>query len=134
MRIMLDTNILVSAIFFPSVQTKNLVRELSENHRIILCDYVIDELRLVTERKFPDRLEALDSFFRELPYELIYTPKSVPDNAPVIRDVKDQEILNTAITENVDIFLTGDQDFLVLEIEHPEILTMTEFEQQYIVD
>ena len=67
MRIMLDTNILVSAIFFPSVQTRKLVRELSENHRMILCDYVIDELRLVTERKFPDRLEAVDSFFRELP-------------------------------------------------------------------
>ena len=47
MRIMLDTNILVSAIFFPSVQTKNLVRELSENHRIILCDYVIDELKKI---------------------------------------------------------------------------------------
>lgn len=132
MRIMLDTNILVSAIFFPSAQTRKIVQELSENHRIILCDYVIDELRLVTERKFPSRLVALDRFFRELPYELIYTPKSTPDNIPVIRDIKDQEILNTAVTENVDIFLTGDQDFLVLEIDHPVIMTMTEFEKMFM--
>lgn len=132
MRIMLDTNILVSIIFFPSVQTKRIVQELSDNHRIVLCNYVIEELRLVTERKFPKLLGALDRFFRELPYELIYTPKEMPDEAPVIRDAKDQAILNTAVTENVDIFLTGDQDFLVLDIDHPEIMTMTEFEHQYI--
>ena len=63
---------------------------------------------------------------------LSYTPKDTPDEVPVIRDVKDQAILNTAVTENVDIFLTGDQDFLVLDIDHPEIMTMTEFEHQYI--
>ena len=44
MRIMLDTNILVSAIFFPSTQTRKLIRALSNNHRIILCDYVLEEL------------------------------------------------------------------------------------------
>lgn len=131
MRVMLDTNILVSAIFFPSEQTKAIVRELSENHRIVLCDYVIKELRLVTERKFPKLLGALDRFFIELPFELIYTPNDTPEGTPVIRDVKDQEILNTAIAENIDIFLTGDKDFLVLDIGHPEIMTMSEFEEKY---
>lgn len=53
MRIMLDTNILISAIFFPSYQTRKLLQIASQYHRLILCDYVIDELRLVVERKFP---------------------------------------------------------------------------------
>lgn len=90
MRVMLDTNILVSMIFFPSDQTRRFARELGLNHRIILCDYVIDELQLVTERKFPKFMPALDRFFRELPYELIYTPKDMQwQDIPDIRDEKD---------------------------------------------
>ena len=37
----------------------------------------------------------------------------------LIRDAKDQPILNAAIVFDVDIVLTGDKDFLSLEIERP---------------
>ena len=47
-----------------------------------------------------------------------------------MRDVKDSPILATAIMESVDIFLTGDKDFLVLDIENPEIITIKEFLKQ----
>lgn len=131
MRVMLDTNILVSTIFFPSEQTRNIANELGEKHRIVLCDYVIEELQLVTERKFPHLMDALDDFFQGLPYELIYTPKKPMDNIPEIRDVKDVPILSTAIKENVDVFVTGDKDFHVLELGSPEIMTMSEFAEKY---
>ena len=132
MRVMLDTNILVSMIFFPSAQTRRFAKELSDNHRIILCDYVIAELQLVTERKFPRLLDHLDAFFQRLPYELIYTPKKITaENMPGIRDDKDFPILATAIKENVDVFVTGDKDFLVLDIEHPEIMTIAQFTEMY---
>ena len=49
MKVMLDTNILVSVIFFPSDQTRALVKTIAAGHQILLCDYVIDELRLVVE-------------------------------------------------------------------------------------
>ena len=49
----------------------------------------------------------------------------------MIRDVKDVPILATAILENVDILVTGDEDFLVLQTERPEIMTMAEFEKKY---
>ena len=29
--------------------------------------------------------------------------------------------------ENVDVFVTGDKDFLVLDIKNPRIMTMEEF-------
>lgn len=96
---MLDTNILVSMIFFPSVITRKLAEQLSFYHRIILCDYVIEELRLVTERKFPAKI--------------------------------DSPILATALMENIDVFITGDKDFHVLDIEEPEILTITDFLEKY---
>ncbi len=49
----------------------------------------------------------------------------------MMRDIKDSPILVTAIIENVDIFITGDKDFHVLDIEQPEIMTMMDFLEKY---
>lgn len=128
MRVMVDTNIFISIIFFPSAQTKYLVRKLTENHQIVICDYVVEELQFVVNRKFPNKRKALDDFFLELPFELVYTPKEIDfDKFPEMRDQKDTPILATAIIEGVDVLLTGDKDFLALDIKFPEILTINEF-------
>lgn len=132
MNIMLDTNILVSAIFFPSAQTRRFINDICAKHSLVICDYVIAELRLVVERKFPGKKAALEQFFMELPFRLAHTPKDMDlGDLPSIRDQKDSPILATAIMEQVDVFVTGDKDFLVLEIETPEILSMTEFLEKY---
>ncbi len=132
MKIMLDTNILVSAIFFPSAQTSAFVKTVAAGHHIVLCDYVIDELRLVVERKFPAKKEALEQFFVELPFSLVHTPQIIPvGKYPSVRDGKDTPILATAILEDVDLFITGDKDFLVLETETPKIMTMKDFLERY---
>ena len=132
MRVMLDTNIFISMIFFPSPQTRELAKRLADNHQIVICDYVIEELRLVTDRKFPTKRKFLDRFFLELPFELVYTPKTLNLNEfPEMRDTKDSPILATAIMEGIDVFVTGDKDFLVLDVEIPEIITMADFLEQY---
>ena len=77
MRVMLDTNIFISMIFFPSERTRELARRLTSNHQIVVCDYVVEELQLVTDRKFPAKRKFLDRFFLELPFELVYTPKEL---------------------------------------------------------
>ncbi len=131
MRVMLDTNILVSMIFFPSAQTKALATEATK-HEIVICDYVIEELRLVTRRKFPTRERDLEWFFYELPFEMVYTPKALDlKGLPSVRDEKDAPILATAMLENIDVFITGDKDFLVLDVDTPEIVTMTEFLERF---
>ena len=45
----------------------------------------------------------------------------------LIRDAKDQPILNAAIVYDVDIILTGDKDFLNLKMEHPKCMTVARF-------
>lgn len=132
MRVMLDTNVFVSMIFFPSVQTRELARRLTDVHQIVICDYVIEELRLVTDRKFPTKRKFIDRFFLELPFELVYTPKTLDLNEfPKIRDSKDSPILATAIMEGIDVFVTGDKDFLVLDVDMPVIVTIAEFLERY---
>lgn len=132
MRVMLDTNIFISMIFFPSVQTRELARRLTDSHQIVVCDYVVEELQLVTNRKFPAKRKFLDRFFLELPFELVYTPKTLDlDAFPKVRDTKDFPILATAVMEGIDVFVTGDKDFLVLDVDMPEIMTMAEFLERY---
>ena len=63
---------------------------------------------------------------------MVYTPKALNlSDFPEMRDIKNSPILATAIMEGIDIFVTGDKDFLVLDVEIPEIVTMTEFLRQY---
>ena len=129
MRIMLDTNILISVIFFPSNQTENLIKRVTEQNEIVICDYVIEELSAVIERKFSSRKSALKVFFHNLPFDLVQVKKNPEkENYPEIRDEKDFPILVTAIESDIDIFLTGDKDFLALkDIKKPKMMTMTEY-------
>ena len=102
MRVMPDTNIFISMIFFPSVQTRELARRLTDSHQIVVCDYVVEELQLVTNRMFPAKRKFLDRFFLELPFELVYTPKTLDlDAFPKVRDTKDFPILATAVMEGI---------------------------------
>ena len=43
-----------------------------------------------------------------------------------IRDPNDQIILNSAVENNVDYLLTGDKDFLVLNIQNPKCVSINE--------
>ena len=105
---------------------------MAEKYEIVVCDYVIEELRLVTERKFPAKRKFLERFFMELPFELVYTPKVLDLNEfPEMRDRKDTPILATALMEGIEVLVTGDKDFTVLEVEMPEILTISEFLKKY---
>lgn len=132
MRIMIDTNILISVILFPSPNMNKLIDIISSNHTIVLSSYIIEELKEVIKRKFPNKYKYIDRFLIELPYELVYTPELIDVfKYPFIRDKKDLPILVSAINENIDILITGDKDFDEIEIEKPKILTVIEFLERY---
>lgn len=130
MRIMTDTNILISAILFPNSIAKKVLERIVVEHQLVLCSYIIDELHQVFERKFWNKIEILEPFLLELSFELIYTPKRIESSDyPSIRDRNDLPILVSAILSDVDIFITGDKDFHTVDIEKPQIITLKDFEQ-----
>ena len=125
---MIDTNVLVSMIFFPSEHMNRVKRKICDNHSIVLCSHIIEELQDVVTRKFPAKSKALDTFLESLPYELVYTPKYFDASKyPQVRDKKDTPILVTAILEDIDILLSGDDDFSPVVIERPDILSPSMF-------
>ena len=131
MRSMIDTNVLVSASLFPNSRLGQEIKPLSGKHTIVLCTTIIDELHDVYNRKFPDKLYALEQFLQEFSFETVYTPK-ISENIPQVRDKKDTPILASAILEDVDVLITGDGDFSDVEIERPEILSPSEFMAKFM--
>lgn len=133
MRIMLDTNILVSIIIFNSKQLKELLVVICDNYRLVLSSTIINELEIVMERKFPDKKIKINEFLNKIPYELVNIPSIISENeVPKIRDVKDVPILYSAIFSNIDIFITGDKDFYEVQIKKPQIMSVSDFFQKYI--
>ena len=49
------------------------------------------------------------------------------------KDKKDYPILASAIIADVDVFITGDKDFEGLVLERPEIMTLNEFVNYYVL-
>lgn len=132
MRIMIDTNVLISAILFPGKGIDNLVVKVAEEHILVLSTYIIDELKSVIDRKFPGKIKSIEKFLTSLSYELEYSPKNY-DNYELfkIRDENDYLVLLTAVISDVDIFITGDKDFQNIDIQRPEIMTPREFLEKY---
>jgi len=132
MRIAIDTNVFVSIVVFGSKTLGKMLADICQNHTLVLSSYVIDELSRVIKTKFPGKLAAMDNILFNMSYEPEYTPHQLPKHEYfVIRDAKDEKILYSAITADVDILITGDKDFQDLGLERPEILTPSEFIKQY---
>lgn len=131
MRVMIDTNILVSALVFSGRTMDALIAKITIEHRLVLSSYVIDELLDVVKRKFPGKADATDLFLSQLPYELVYTPKNIKAGLFALRDEDDCPVLYSAVSEDVDVFVTGDRDFEDLDLERPEILTPAQFLGKY---
>ena len=94
MRVMLDTNVLISVMVFRSKQMNEIIRILAKKHSLVLCSYVIDELHEVIELKFPNKTKVVEEFLLALPFEFIYTPQIITEhNFFKIRDIIDEKVL-----------------------------------------
>lgn len=124
MKVLVDTNILISAVLFPYSKVAKALFYVTDHCKMILCDQNITELREVLNRKKPEKLMDAEVLLTEMSFELI---PAMYHASELIRDVKDQPILDAAIIADVDIILTGDKDFLSLSMEHPRCMSVTEF-------
>jgi len=131
MRIMIDTNIFISAILFPDSITAELLNRVILKYNLVLCDQIETEIHDVIDRKFPNKKDDLEEFLTHLSYESIYTPRKIKkDKYPEIRDEKDLPILVSAILGDVDYFITGDKDFFAINLERPKIISARDFLEQ----
>jgi putative PIN family toxin of toxin-antitoxin system len=132
MRVMLDTNVLISLLLFPNPRMNAMMERIFTEHELVLSSFVVSELKDVVQRKFPAKMKAVDKFLLRMSYDLVYTPEEMDETLFSIRDVKDYPVLYTAIIEDLDVLITGDKDFDDVEIEKLEILTPADFMAKYL--
>lgn len=130
MRIMIDTNVIISAILFPNGKVAQaFLKALQPPYIPLVCDYIVDELHRKFFEKFPEHVIELEAFlFHALTYIHVVPTPEEPINAEVtIRDPKDRPILRAALNAHADLFLTGDKDFLESSITDPRIISVSSF-------
>ena len=63
MRIMLDTNVLISALLFPGAKMNAMMNCIFTQHELVLSSYVVNELKSVIKRKFPQKELVIDKLY-----------------------------------------------------------------------
>lgn len=132
MRVMVDTNVLVSALLFPRSRVSRVLEGIASAHTLVIASFVVDELRAVTERKFPSQVSTVEQLLAKMSYEMVFTPKRLKPGLFDIRDAKDYPVLYTAMINGVDVLVTGDKDFAGVQVDAPRIMTPTAFEVEYL--
>ena len=130
MRILIDTNILISAALNShGTPYKAYLKAVTYPNKGIICDQNIEELWRIFNRKFPTKISMLEKFlaYSRSVIEVATTPEMEEDAEKLIRDVKDRPILRAALNAKADVLLTGDKDFLESGVTDPKIMTAAEF-------
>jgi len=124
MRVMPDTNIIISAILRPSSNPAEVLLAICSKHEMVLSAYIINETKRVLGSKYPEALPVVQKMLSTMTYELV--PEA--DRSDIsIADPKDQPILDAAIAGNVDIIVSGDKHFKSLDIKRPKVMSPAEF-------
>jgi len=129
---MADANIIVSAILFPKSNVSKVLYHIIENHNLVLCKYIIDEIIDVFNEKFQQKITEMEKFINETPYELFTLKKICSEKHIKIRDKDDLPVIINAIESKVDLFITGDKDFDEINVEKPIIVKPGKYLEKYI--
>lgn len=130
MRIMIDTNVIISAALFPNGRAaKAFYKAMLPPYEPMICDYIVEELRKKFIEKFPDKQSEMEEFLHNALnfIELVNTPDKAEESEELIRDPKDRPILRAALNEHAELFLTGDKDFLESSVSDPRIVSVATF-------
>ena len=113
MKVVFDTNILVSALVFPGGRAEAaLLRIIEEHDQLLLSKPILDELLGVLARKFSrdaEELARVAVLLSEL--GLTVRPRR---KLRVVKDDPDNRVLECAVAGRADVIVTGDKDLLEL--------------------
>ena len=120
MRILLDTNVLISAFVFGGAAGRLLEKLFDSDFELLVSDYVEEEFCAKIKEKWPNKFDEVYSLYRELPFVFCESSKVRKGS---LRDPKDIPVLNDALFHQVDVILSGDKDFLEADLEYPLVLS-----------
>ena len=123
MKIMLDTNVLISAFVFRGRVRKILDILFESDCELYVSEYVDKEFKRILDKKWSVKAEDIYSTYKTLDFVFCSSTSEILGQ---LRDEKDVPVLSDAIFHGVDVLLTGDKDFLEADVETPQILSPSE--------
>lgn len=130
LRVVLDTNVLVSGIAYPASTPGRILAAWRRGAvTVALSDHIIGELSRSLPR-MNHRLNWAPQKFEEEVKLLalqaqIVEPAYLPDTA--VRDPGDLPVLGTLRASKADYLITGDKDLLTLADQYPSIISPADF-------
>lgn len=129
MRVVFDTNILVSALLFEtSVPAQAFFAALSTGD-VLLSETLVNEINEVLQRKKLKKYISNEQR-EEFLIALVQSSKLVDviEMIDVCRDPKDNHVLELAVSGGAQVIVTGDSDLLILNpFESIQIVTPRDF-------
>ncbi|MCU0392611.1 MAG: putative toxin-antitoxin system toxin component, PIN family [Thermoflexibacter sp.] len=131
MKIVLDTNVLLSAIVFGGVASKIYEFCILYAH-LFTSNFILQEV----EEKLRGKLKIPDEYLAEALALLKEKNEIIEPNTPkpvICRDIDDNNILQLAESVQANYIITGDKDLLVLEkYMGTEIVSPKQFAEKYM--
>ena len=118
MRLVLDTNVLISAFGWGGVPGQLLLAGLAGQFEICTSQHLSTEVERVLsypqifQALFKRGLSAQDVYRKYLASALWFEPQPLPQ--PVSRDADDDHVLACALAARADLIVSGDDDLLSL--------------------
>jgi uncharacterized protein len=134
LKVVLDTNVLISWVFGKGSRINLLVEEMLADHQLFTCDEILNELK---EKLASPRLQKYIESERAQQLVVHYTSKAtgleVLNHIQVCRDPDDDIVLALAVTAEADCIITGDNDLLILHpYQNIQIVTPATFSDKFL--
>lgn len=131
MKILIDTNILLSGLYFHGLP-KKLLQELDESFKICVNEKIIAEYTDKIDDKFSKSKYILDRDLREKIFNS-FISFEVKSDLKICRDPDDDKFINCAIDAKAIYIVSGDNDLLTIKnFAGIEIVTAREFYDKYL--
>jgi putative PIN family toxin of toxin-antitoxin system len=113
MKVMLDTNVLDSAVATRGL-CADVLRAVLAEHELAICPQIISELQRVLKNKFALPRPLANDFIRLVREDAVLCePGDLP--AVKLKDKDDLGILSAAISGEVNVIVTGDKDLQMVD-------------------
>lgn len=128
-KLLIDTNILISAIVFDGNELDVIIESVNRGDEIFISDHIIEESTRVFLKKFPDYIDIFENFIETSEIKIIEKARYIDSVKDIdnIRDKYDAHVIACADIMNCDFIVTGDKDLLCFKGSKSIIITSKEY-------
>lgn len=131
MRILIDTNSLISGLFFGGIPRK-ILSELDENFSICVNEKIVAEYNAQIDKKISNPKYHLNEVLREKFFNSVQSFE-IESDIKICRYPDDDKFINCAIDAKAIYIVSGDNDLLTIKnFAGIEIVTAREFYAKYL--